>query len=162
MSTPAWKDPKKLKIIGHTVPRDESQNEAVLAKRRAIHDMIGPPPDRLDDADKVIWCEVRDRLVDAEATFLDESHLPALEAFVGAVAVMRSARAQLAVDGLTKPGQKSESVRHPAASIYFDASRAARAWAAELGLTPNAAARLIKAVRDEPNPFGDLDAFDGL
>ncbi|MDV6291656.1 phage terminase small subunit P27 family [Rhodococcus aetherivorans] len=146
-----------LRVLGLTVARP-GQSEADLERRRKMLDRIGPPPEAfVGKATGQVWGEVADLLADLD--YIESYHRPAIEAYVSALDIARTAREKLAAEGLTKPGQKSESVRHPAASILIEADRAMRSWAVELGLTPASHARIVAKIASAgANPYAD----DGL
>ncbi|EHK84902.1 P27 family phage terminase small subunit [Rhodococcus pyridinivorans] len=155
------KVPEGAKILGVTVPRaGTNEDDELLAQRRRGLEAIGAPPEHLGDDDREVWIELR-QLV-AELPFIKPHHRPLFEAWVGQVAIMRQARAELNAEGLTKPGTRGGTVKHPAANTLEAAARTARAYARDLGLTPSIEADIMrKAVLEPLDPYaGDDDDDD--
>lgn len=108
---------------------------------------IGNPPAYLGAVAAEIW---RDVVAAAPAGLLQASDAPLMETYCTAAAIVREAAGILAREGLTTVGRNSDTVRHPAGTIFSTASAAMLAAANALGLSPRGRARL--GISTDPTP----------
>jgi len=112
---------------------------------------IGPCPESLCEEAKAEWVRVVVELEKLE--MLTRVDSPSLEAYCGAVVMMRQARKAITADGLVLNG-KFGPVKNPAVQIHRDCAALVRQFAAEFGLTPSARTRLKAPEKKTTDPLG--------
>lgn len=81
-------------------------------------------PIYLPESHRHIWAEICARLGAGASSFEG----PALEAYVGQVAILREAQLRIATEGLVVSDPKGSAVPHPAISVARAAQSEIRAW----------------------------------
>ncbi len=125
---------------------------------------LSEPPEWLPAAAQAEWV----RIVAATAahpTWLQAADLASLTAYVAAWAVYEEAARDVAARGALVPGRSSADtardaalVKNPALQVMRDAGIQLRAWAKELGFTPDSRGRVdlggVEVDDDEADIFG--------
>ncbi|WP_173520484.1 phage terminase small subunit P27 family [Ensifer sesbaniae] len=105
------------------------------------------PPAHFNDGARAEWKRLMPILV--ERRVLSPADIHAAERFCDAAGDIAAAREAIAKDGAYITDRHGEMKRHPAYATLREATAESRRWAAELGATPAARARVTADVDKE-------------